>query len=116
MTTQINCPDRTAQYLLSLQSKYRDDPLPIQKLIAGQYNIIAHSNPFRVFLTFSIRATATVDIYFVNGSGQLVWYAETATNINVTVNQQQQFILPTYQWVCFPTNSDTIAGSSFVKQ
>lgn len=115
MSTPTNCPDRTARYLLDLQTKYRNDTIPSQKIVPGSNFEIVPSNPFRVMLSFSIIATGRADIYFVTSDGQLVFYTTSTTPFNVTVNQQQQYILPTLQWIVNAANNDDLTGMAVVK-
>ncbi len=115
MSDTTNCPDRTKQYLLSLQTKYREDDIPTTKCTPGQQTQIVPVNPFRVMLSFSIMATAQVDVYFVNASGQLVWYASGTTPFNVTVTQNLHFLLPTMAWVAIAANNDNLTGMTIVK-
>lgn len=115
MANETPCPDRTNQYLLSLQTKYRVDSITDTKLEAAVQNQIVAPNPFRVFLSFSIAASAKVDIYFIDGNGVLVFYQTATTLVNITVTQQLHFLLPSFEWVCIPTAGDHLTGTSIVK-
>jgi hypothetical protein len=115
MANNANCPDRTREYLLNLQTKYREDDIPLTKFVVATATEIVTSNPFRVFLSFAVLPTGQVDIYFVNESGQLVWYAGGTTAFNVTVTQQLHFYLPTFKWVGIAANADAFIGAAVVK-
>lgn len=113
--SSANCPDRTKKHLLDLQSKYREVVIPTTKLTPAIQNVIVPSNPFRTMLSFSINATATVDVYFINQSGELVWWVQRGSIFNVTLNSQINYILPTFSWVAIPTNPDFLVGTTYVK-
>lgn len=115
MSDTNSCVDRTNKYLLSLQTAYRESSIDSLKLVPAQQSEIVPSNPFRMMLSFTINATASVDVYFITGDGVLVKYATFAVPTNITVTFQQQYMLPTFRWIAIATNPDSVNGVSFVK-
>lgn len=115
-TDNTNCPDRTKQYLQSLQVKYRESGIPTGKTGITTLTKIVSSNPMRVLLSIGIYATAQVDLYFKTVDGTLVLFGSSSVPFNVTVTQQLHFTLPTMEWWVFANLNDDYAGVEVVKQ
>ena len=114
-TIKKPCPDRSRNYLTSLQTTYREDDIPAQKLPAATRLTVLPANPYRVMVCMSVIATAKVDVYMINAAGDYLLYASFTTPTGIVVSQQLQFILPTMSWAIQAVNNDLLTGLTITK-